>query len=109
MTSGDRPGPSLFDREADLFRLLGNPVHIRILEMLRDGGERTMDQLRDGLGPEPRGMDDHFAAMRSLLESRHDGASVLYRAKDRRIFQLLELATEVLTTRPSAPPPVSGE
>ncbi|MBF6621032.1 MAG: winged helix-turn-helix transcriptional regulator [Patulibacter sp.] len=88
----------IYRLKADFFRLLGHPARVRILELLRTG-ERTVGDLQGALGLDSSGTSQHLTAMRrqGLLESRRAGTSVFYRVKDPRIFQLLEIAKQVLT------------
>jgi ArsR family transcriptional regulator len=90
----------IYRLKADFFRLLGHPVRVRVLELLRDG-ERTVGELQTTLELDSSGMSQHLTAMRrqGLLESRKAGTSVYYRVKDPRIFQLLAVAREILTTQ----------
>jgi DNA-binding transcriptional ArsR family regulator len=84
--------------KADFFRILGHPVRVRILELLRDG-ERTVGDLQGQLGLDSSGTSQHLGALRrqGLLESRREGTSVYYRVRDPRLFQLLEVARQILT------------
>jgi ArsR family transcriptional regulator len=86
--------------KADFFRLLGHPARVRILELLRDD-ERMVGDLQAALGLDSSGTSQHLTAMRrqGLLESRRAGTSVFYRVKDPRIFQLLEIAKQILTSQ----------
>lgn len=85
--------------KAELFRTLGHPLRVRILEILRDG-EQSVGALQAAL-------DDHGAASQhltvlrrqSLVSSRKEGTSVFYSVKDARTFQLLEIARQLLTAR----------
>jgi DNA-binding transcriptional ArsR family regulator len=90
----------IYRLKADFFRLLGHPVRVRVLELLREG-ERTVGDLQAALELDSSGTSQHLTAMRrqGLLESRKDGAKVYYRVKDPRTFQLLEIAREILTTQ----------
>src|ERR1700683_2988901 len=85
--------------KARLFRVLGHPLRIRILELLRDG-ERTVGDLQAELELDSSGTSQHLAALRQqgVLESRRAGTSVYYRIRDPRISELLILAKEILTT-----------
>ncbi|MGH2839465.1 MAG: ArsR/SmtB family transcription factor [Solirubrobacteraceae bacterium] len=96
-----REGPSICSLRADLFWLLGCPMRVRILDLLSDGGERTVGHLRAAPGLESSRTSEHVMTMRTrgLLESRRHGPNVFYSAKDPRVFELLELASEVLQTR----------
>lgn len=92
--------PPIYRLKGDLFRLLGHPARVRILELLRDG-ERSVGELQSATGLESSGASQHLTAMRrqGLLESRRAGTSVFYRVKDPRIFLLLEIAREILMAR----------
>lgn len=90
----------IYRLKADFFRLLGHPARVRILELLR-GGERSVGELQLALGLDSSGTSQHLTAMRKqgLLESRRAGTSVFYSVKDPRIFQLLEVAKQILTAQ----------
>jgi len=90
----------IYRLKADFFRVLGHPARVRILELLRDG-ERTVGDLQAELGLDSSGTSQHLGALRRLgiLDSRRAGTSVFYRVKDPRLFQLLEVARQVLTTQ----------
>jgi DNA-binding transcriptional ArsR family regulator len=90
--------PPIYRLKADFFRLLGHPARVRILELLRDG-ERSVGELQTALGLDSSGTSQHLTAMRrqGLLESRRAGTNVFYRVRDPRMFQLLEIAKQVLT------------
>ena len=77
--------------KARLFRVLGHPARVRILELLRDG-ERSVGSLQAELGLDSGSTSQHLAALRGigLVESRRDGTSVFYRVDDGHVFELLE-------------------
>lgn len=85
--------------KAQLFRVLGHPVRIRILELLSDG-ERTVGDLQAQLELDSSGTSQHLGALRQLglLDARRDGTSVYYRIKDPRVSQLLAVARQILTS-----------
>jgi ArsR family transcriptional regulator len=95
-----RDAAPIYRVKADLFRLLGHPARVRILELLRDG-ERTVGELQAELEIESSGASQHLTAMRrqGVLENRRAGTNVYYRVTDPRIFQLLEVARQILTTQ----------
>jgi ArsR family transcriptional regulator len=84
--------------KAQMFRTLGHPVRIRILEILI-GGERTVGDLQAALDLGSSGTSQHLAALRrqGLVESRRSGTSVYYRTRDARLGALLDLARQILT------------
>jgi DNA-binding transcriptional ArsR family regulator len=85
--------------KAQLFRALGHPVRIRILELLTDG-ERTVGDLQARLNLDSSGTSQHLAALRQqgVLESRRAGTSTYYRIRDPRVSQLLAVARQILTS-----------
>jgi len=93
-----RPGQSpIYALKADFFRVLGHPVRVRMLQVLRDG-ERSVGSLQDELELDSSSTSQHLAALRGqgLLESRKEGTSVFYRVKDPRTLELLELAKQII-------------
>jgi DNA-binding transcriptional ArsR family regulator len=85
--------------KAQLFRALGHPVRIRILELLCDG-ERTVGDLQAELNLDSSGTSQHLAALRhqGILESRRDGTNAYYGIRDPRVTQLLAVAKQILTS-----------
>lgn len=85
--------------KAQLFRVLGHPVRIRILELLMKG-ERTVGDLQNELSLDSSGTSQHLAALRQqgVLESRRAGTSTYYRIRDPRVSQLLAVARQILTS-----------
>ena len=85
--------------KAQLFRVLGHPVRIRILELLTEG-EQTVGDLQAELQLDSSGTSQHLAALRQqgLLESRRAGTNVYYRIRDPRVSQLLAVARQILAS-----------
>ena len=83
--------------KATLFRVLGHPARVRILELLRDG-ERSVGALQAELGLDSGGTSQHLSALRriGLVESRRDGTSVYYRVDDERVFDLLAAGRDIV-------------
>jgi len=83
--------------KANLFRVLGHPVRVRILELLRDE-ERSVGALQSELGLDSGGTSQHLAALRriGLVTSRREGTSVFYRADD-DVFELLAAARKIIS------------
>ena len=90
---------AVYQIKAELFRVLGHPARVRILELLRDG-ERTVGDLQKELQMDSSGTSQHLGVMRKhgILESRREGTSVYYTVRDPRIFQLLEVSRQILTS-----------
>jgi ArsR family transcriptional regulator len=85
--------------KAQLFRVLGHPVRIRMLELLTDG-ERTVGDIQVELNLDSSSTSQHLAALRQqgVLQSRRAGTSVYYRIRDPRVSQLLAVAKQILTS-----------
>jgi DNA-binding transcriptional ArsR family regulator len=83
--------------KANLFRVLGHPARVRILELLRDG-ERSVGALQAELALDSGGTSQQLAALRriGLVHARRDGTSVYYRVDDERVFDLLAAASEII-------------
>lgn len=88
----------VYEAKAGLFRVLGHPTRVRIVELLRDG-ERSVGALQSELGLESGATSQHLAALRrvGVVESRRDGTSVFYRAADERVFDLLDAGRALVT------------
>jgi DNA-binding transcriptional ArsR family regulator len=87
----------LYVTKATLFRTLGHPARVRILELLRDG-ELSVGALQDGLELDSGGTSQHLAALRriGLVVSRREGTSVFYRARDPQAFALLDVGRGII-------------
>ena len=86
--------------KANLFRVLGHPARVRILELLRDG-ERSVGALQAELELDSGGTSQHLAALRriGLVESRREGTSVFYRVDDEHVFELLAAGRSIIGRR----------
>ena len=90
-------GP-VHEMKANLFRVLGHPARVRILELLREG-ERSVGSLQAELGLDSGGTSQHLSALRriGLVESRREGTSVFYRVDDEHVFELLAAGRSIIT------------
>lgn len=96
--------------KAELFRTLGHPARVRLLELLGTG-ERTVGELQDALELDSSSTSQHLSALRrqGLLESRKVGTSVHCRVKDPRTLKLLTIAREILAANLEASRDLLGE
>jgi ArsR family transcriptional regulator len=87
----------LYVAKATLFRTLGHPARVRILELLREG-EHAVGALQEALGLDSGGTSQHLAALRriGLVESRKEGTSVFYRATGPQVFALLDVGRALI-------------
>ena len=88
----------VYQLKAEFFKTLGHPARIRILEILREG-EHTVGELVPKVGIEASHLSHQLAVLRrnSIVQTRKLGATVLYTVVDPRIFQLLEVAKQILS------------
>src|SRR5262245_12453507 len=89
----------IYQLKAEFFKTLGHPARIRVLEVLREG-ERSVGELIAEVGLEPSHMSQQLALLRraSIVQSRKDGSTVLCSVTDPRVFELLEVAKQILTS-----------
>ena len=82
----------MLDVVARRFRLLGEPVRLRMLQRL-EGGECTVNQMAGAIGGNQANISRHLTALHEagLLRRRRDGASVYYSIEDPVVFRLCEL------------------
>ena len=80
----------------EFFRALGHPVRLTILGHLRTG-EKSVNELQALLACDQSTVSQQLAVLRNrnIVESRKDGTTVYYRARDPMIFQLLDVAREI--------------
>jgi DNA-binding transcriptional ArsR family regulator len=90
---------SIYAVKAEFFKALGHPARIRILELLREG-ERSAGEIVADLDLEQSNVSQLLGVLRrgGLVSSRRDGATIYYAVKDPRIFDLLLVAKEILTS-----------
>jgi len=89
----------IYQVKAEFFKTLGHPARIRVLEVLRDG-ERSVGELVPAVGIEASHLSQQLAVLRraNLVQTRREGTSVLYSVGDPMIFELLDVARQILTS-----------
>jgi ArsR family transcriptional regulator, cadmium/lead-responsive transcriptional repressor len=90
--------PLEIDLVAKYFRGLGDPIRLRILELLRREGELSVGELVGLLGvPQPQ-VSNHLACLRwcGFVDARREGRTVFNRIADARVEAMLELAQSLL-------------
>ncbi|HZN14929.1 MAG TPA: metalloregulator ArsR/SmtB family transcription factor [Acidimicrobiales bacterium] len=93
---GSRP---LSEIKGDLFKALGHPGRVRILEVLRDG-ERPVGELIPLVGLEPSHLSQQLGVLRraGVVTATRTGSSVSYSIADDAIVDLLDAARRFLIT-----------
>lgn len=90
----DRP---LAEIKAELFRSLGHPARVRVLELLAEG-ERSVGDLAAEVGVEPSHLSQQLAVLRraALVTTRRQGSTVFYALRDPQVAELLAVAKRLL-------------
>lgn len=98
-TKGTPVTRPVYQLKAEFFKTLGHPARIRILEVLREG-DHSVGALVPKVGIEPSHLSHQLAVLRraDVVQSRKVGTTVVYSVSDPRIFQLLEVAKQILTS-----------
>jgi DNA-binding transcriptional ArsR family regulator len=84
------PAP-LVERIAQRFRVLGEPMRIRLLDRLLDG-ESSVQELTDALGATQQNVSKHLGVLHAdgVVTRRREGARVLYAIADNSVFEICE-------------------
>jgi ArsR family transcriptional regulator len=94
----------LYQAKAELFRTLGHPVRIRVLELLQNHPMQVRDLLAD-IGVEASSLSQQLAVLRraGMVTSWRVGANVMYGLSTADLAELLAVSrrilAEVLTDR----------
>ncbi len=74
---------------AERFRVLSEPMRLKILHALQDG-ERTVNELVSDTGGEQANVSKHLGILlaNGLVAKRREGTNAFYRVADRSIFDL---------------------
>ena len=85
--------------KAEFFKTLSHPARIRVLELLRDG-KLSVGELIPKVGLEPSHLSQQLSALRraNIVDSRKKGSTVYYSITDNRIFELLEVAKQIIAS-----------
>jgi DNA-binding transcriptional ArsR family regulator len=91
------PAPVESDLLAKYFRVLGDPIRLRILGLIGDR-ERSVGELAGLLGQSQSKVSNHLACLRwcGFVTSRREHRSVHYRAADERVQAVIALGRELL-------------
>jgi ArsR family transcriptional regulator len=88
----------LYQAKAELFRTLGHPIRIRVLELLQDG-PRPVSELLAELDIEASGLSQQLAVLRraGIVVSTRRGTSVTYELAASDVAELMRAARRFLT------------
>lgn len=88
----------LYQVKAELFKTLGHPARIRVLELLAERDHAVGEMLPD-VGVEATSLSQQLAVLRraGLVVTRKEGSSVVYSLTSPQIADLLAVARRILT------------
>ena len=80
------------DLVAERFRVLGDPVRLRLLHTLRDG-EKWVADLVEATGASQANVSKHLQLLlkAGVVERRREGLFSYYSIRDNRVFQLCDV------------------
>lgn len=90
-------GVPLYESKAELFRTLGHPARIRILELLAER-DHAVHELLEQIAIEPSNLSQQLAVLRrsSMVVSRRSNGDVVYSISVPEIRDLLLAARTIL-------------
>ena len=94
-----KPNVPLYQAKAELFRTLGHPVRIRVLELLQDG-PRPVRELLAEIEVESSSLSQQLAVLRraGLVSSSREGGAVLYTLSTPDVAKLLLHGRRILAS-----------
>lgn len=89
--------------KAELFRALGHPTRLALLEVLGTG-DYTVTALQQALRLDNSAVSQQLAVLRTrgIVEGIKEGTAVRYHLRDRRILDLLAITREIFLQQLSA-------
>ena len=90
----------LIDRVSEIFKVLSEPMRLKILFALRDG-EKSVSELIKLTGSQQANVSKHLGIMRKagVLTCRRKSLNIFYSAKEKRFFTFCENVSEYLARR----------
>ncbi|MDZ4674262.1 MAG: metalloregulator ArsR/SmtB family transcription factor [Gemmatimonadota bacterium] len=91
-TIATRLSPPMLDAVAERFRILGEPMRLRILHALR-GREHTVSELVELTSGGQANVSKHLQLLhrQGFVQRRKDGTSTWYAIQDPAVFELCDL------------------
>lgn len=92
--------PEVVQQVSDYFSVLGEPMRLRILNLLRDG-EKCVQDLVEATETSQANVSKHLKVMlqAGILTRRSKGTLAYYSVEDELIFELCNLVCDRLATR----------
>ncbi len=82
--------PGILQKAADVFRVVGHPDRLKILEVLEEG-EMAVGEIQDRIDLPQAIVSQHLARMRgwNIVEPRREGIHVYYRITEPKVHDIL--------------------
>jgi DNA-binding transcriptional ArsR family regulator len=95
-----QPDNRIYALHAAVCKALAHPARLRVLDLLRNG-EECVCRLAPKVGVTESNLSQLLAGLRraGLVETRREGHSIYYRARDDRIFEVMDRMREMLADR----------
>ena len=95
------PSHELQTLKAEFFRALAHPARIRVLEVLSERGEQSVQNLQARLDLDQPIVSQQLARLRAagIVTSRKEGTTVQYALANPRIAEILSVAKAILSHR----------
>jgi DNA-binding transcriptional ArsR family regulator len=85
-----------FEKQAELFKLLSNPIRLQIIDILSKK-ETSLDELTETIGIRKPNVSQHLAILRYLriVKPKRDGRRIIYYLTNSSVIKLLELSQDL--------------
>ena len=87
---------TVIEFKTELFKSMGHPTRLRILELLRTG-EKTVGELQQSLEIDASSVSQQLSLLRNrqLVDARKQGTNVYYKVRDPLLFAIMDIAREL--------------
>lgn len=88
MTDKNNVEKKIFELHARVCKTLSHPKRLEIIELLRDGKERSVSEIAEKLGITKANVSQHLAVMRAqnIVKTRRDGITIFYSLANPKII-----------------------
>jgi DNA-binding transcriptional ArsR family regulator len=82
---------------SNVFKALAHPTRLQIIKLLKDG-EMCVCEILPSLDSEQSNTSQHLNVLRNqgIVESKKDGAKVIYAIKNIEVFEMINLAEAII-------------